>query len=199
MADNNKKVSRVVFNNETLIDLTTDTVTEDKLLKGATAHRRDGVVIEGACTYDSDTSDATARASEILAGEVAYANGNRIVGEMPNNEYVYGTITDKTKPYKIARGYHPGDGEVYIDPSSRDALVANNIRDGVKILGVTGTMSGEEGVKAQDKQVTPSLDHEVYVVPDYTAGYTHLSSVLVYQVPCTRTANDQGGITVTIG
>ena len=40
-------ISKVVFGDETLIDLTADTVTADKLLEGATAHGSDGNPISG--------------------------------------------------------------------------------------------------------------------------------------------------------
>lgn len=40
-------VSKVVLGNETLVDLTSDTVSSDTLLKGATAHAANGELIEG--------------------------------------------------------------------------------------------------------------------------------------------------------
>ena len=40
-------INKVIFGDRTLIDLTADTVTEDTLLSGFTAHRRDGEIIEG--------------------------------------------------------------------------------------------------------------------------------------------------------
>lgn len=40
-------VSKVVLGNETLVDLTSDTVSEDTLLEGATAHAANGELIEG--------------------------------------------------------------------------------------------------------------------------------------------------------
>ena len=39
--------NKVVFGNKTLIDLTGDTVTEEALLKGYTAHKADGTIITG--------------------------------------------------------------------------------------------------------------------------------------------------------
>lgn len=39
--------SKVIFNGDVLIDLTADTVTADKLLKGITAHGKDGAPITG--------------------------------------------------------------------------------------------------------------------------------------------------------
>ena len=40
-------VTKVVFGNKVLIDLTGDTVTEEALLKGYTAHKADGTIITG--------------------------------------------------------------------------------------------------------------------------------------------------------
>jgi hypothetical protein len=40
-------VNKVVYNQSTLIDLTSDTVTEDTLLKGCTAHKSDGTIVTG--------------------------------------------------------------------------------------------------------------------------------------------------------
>lgn len=40
-------INKVVYNGGTLIDLTGDTVTADKLMQGYTAHDRSGAVING--------------------------------------------------------------------------------------------------------------------------------------------------------
>ena len=45
-------VNKVVYGDTTLIDLTGDTVTADKLLLGYTAHDKSGQPIQG--TYDGD-------------------------------------------------------------------------------------------------------------------------------------------------
>lgn len=39
--------NKVVYGNKTLIDLTGDTVTEDTLISGCTAHKADGTIITG--------------------------------------------------------------------------------------------------------------------------------------------------------
>ena len=39
--------SKVVYSGRTLIDLTGDTVTEESLLRGYTAHKADGTLITG--------------------------------------------------------------------------------------------------------------------------------------------------------
>lgn len=189
-------ISKVVYGGETLIDLTSDTITADKLKKGYTAHGADGEVINGTCEHDANTQDATAAESEILVGETAYVRGNKVTGTMKNNGAVSGKISAKAGKYTVPQGYHDGSGTVQIDPTEQAKLVPANIREGVTILGVAGGMSGTEGEKAQEKNVTPTTEAQT-IVPD--SGYTCLSSVTVAAIPYVEADNSAGGITVTIG
>lgn len=188
-------VSKVIFGDETIIDLTADTVVADKVLKGYTAHGADGEKITGTCTFDSNTQDATAVAAEILLGKTAYNKANKITGTMPNNGAVTGTISTKTGQYAIPKGYHDGSGKVGISSTEQAKIIATNIRQGVSILGVTGTMSSTEGLKSQSKTVTPTIAG-FDVAPD--SGYNALASVTVAPIPYTETDNSAGGKTVTI-
>ena len=188
--------SKIVYGSEVLMDLTADTVTKDKLLKGYTAHGADGEPIEGACTFDADTQDATAADAEILAGKIAYVRGVKITGTMPNNGSVAIKIANKDDALQVAQGYHDGAGTAAIDDTEKAKLIADNIREGVTILGVTGAMTGSEGVKAQSKEITSSTVDQT-VLPD--AGFTHLAQVVVKAMPYVESQNSAGGITVTIG
>ena len=188
--------NKIIFGNEVLIDLSADTVEPSKLASGYTAHDRSGAVITGTNTFDADTSDADATASEILNTKTAYVNGVKITGTMPNRGAVAGVIDDISQPYVIPNGYHDGSGTVSIDATEQAKIVPANIRAGVDILGVTGTMSGMEDVVAQTKNVTPYTTAQM-IVPD--TGYNYLSQVNVAAIPYTETPNAAGGITVTIG
>lgn len=187
-------INKLVVGNETKFDLTADTVTEDKLLKGATAHDKSGAPITGTCTYDADTQDATAAVAEILEGKTAYARGTKLTGTMPNKGAVSGTITDKTA-YTIPMGFHDGSGTVSLDATESAKLIAGNIKKDVTILGVTGTYGGD-AVTAQSKSITPSMAAQT-VLPD--EGYDYLSQVSVAAIPVTYSANSAGGQTCTIG
>lgn len=193
-----KNISKIVYGGKTLIDLTADTVTAEKILKGVTAHDKSGAVITGACTYNADTSDATAAGAEILSGKTAYVNGVKIVGEMRNNGAVSGEISKKADEYTVPIGYHDGAGKVKISATEQAKIIATNIRAGVSILGVTGNMSGAEDVKAQSKTVTPKTTAQT-VLPDSTQGFNYLSQVTVNAIPYNESDNAQGGKTVTIG
>lgn len=188
-------ISKVIYGGRTLIDLTSDTITADKVLKGFTAHGADGEKITGSCTFDADTSDATASAAEILSGKIAYNKGNKVTGSMKNNGAVTGTISTKDGVYTIPQGYHDGSGKVSIASSEQAKIVPANIREGITVLGVTGTMSGTEGAAPQAKTVTPSTNEQV-VVPD--DGYNYLSQVTVSAIPYVEGENSAGGVTVTI-
>lgn len=192
----NQYVSKVVLGSETLIDLTADTITAAQLAYGVTAHDKSGAPITGTNTYDADTSDANATAAEILSTKTAYVNGVKITGSMPNRGAVTGTISTKSQQYSVPQGYHDGSGKVSIDSAEQAKLIATNIRQGVTILGVEGSMSGTEDMDIEPaKSVTPSLTAQT-VLP--ATGYDGMAQVNVAAIPVTRTDNAAGGVTVSI-
>ena len=189
--------NKVVYGNTVLIDLTDATLGQsdgDKILSGETAYGKDGEKITGSCTYDADTSGATATASEILTGKTAYVNGSEVTGTMPNNGGTGGTIDDINTPYTIPAGYSDGSAEVDISSVEKSKFLPENIKDGVVLMGVTGTYTGE-GVTAQAKTATPYTSQQV-ILPD--SGYDYLSQVTVEAIYYNETANAYG-TTVTIG
>lgn len=189
-------VSKVIYGGNVLIDLTGDNITADKLLKGYKAHGADGEVVNGACSYDVDSSGATASAAEILSGKKAAVKGSMVTGAMKNNGAVSGSISAKDEQYTVPQGYHDGSGKVGIAAAEQEKIVPANIREGVTVLGVTGTMSGTEGANPQAKSVTPSTTAQE-VLPD--EGYNYLSQVTVAAIPYVESENSAGGKTVTIG
>lgn len=188
--------SKVIFNGDVLMDLTGDTVTAASLLKGITAHGKDGAPITGTCDWDAATGDATAAAAEILTGKTAYVKGKKVTGTMPNRGAVAGKISTKAGAYTVPQGYHDGSGKVTIDSTEQAKLIPTNIREGVTVLGVEGTMSGSEDMKPQSKSVTPKASAQT-VLPD--EEYNCLSQVEVAAIPYTVSDNTSGGKTVTIG
>ena len=190
----NNKV--VLASGEVLIDLTGDTVDAAHVLDGFTFHDKSGAPVTGTCTYDSDTSDDTAAVGEILSGKTAHARGALLTGTMPNNGAQMGSISTKEQEVIIAQGYHDGSGQVSISADEQAKLIPSNIREGITILGIEGTMSGSESVVAQARTVTPKFTQQVISPED---GYTHLSQVTVYPITVSYSDNSAGGKTVTIG
>lgn len=192
----NQYKSKIIYDGNVLIDLTSDTITPADLAKDVTAHDKSGAPIVGTSTKDSDTSNDTAVAAEILATKTAHARGSQLTGTMPNRGAVTGTITSVDGEYTIQNGYHDGSGKVSIASTEQSKIIATNIRQGVTILGVEGTMSGSEDVNAQTRTVTPSATAQT-VTPE--TGYNYLTQVTVNAIPYVESDNSAGGVTVTIG
>jgi len=191
MAGNNK----IIYGGQVLLDISADTVNPSVLLSGYTAHDKTGDAVTGSCTFDSDTTDATASTSDILAGETAYVNGIKLTGDMPNRGALSGVISNVNDSITANAGYYDGSGSIGIDATEKAKIIANNIKDGVQILGVIGTYTGE-GVTAQAKTVDAYTTQQV-VLPD--TGYDYLSQVTVNAIAFSRELNAAGGYTVTIG
>lgn len=189
-------ISKVIVNGETKIDLTGDDLTAADLASGKKAHDKTGAPIVGTNTYDSDTKADTAVAAEILSGKTAHAKGAKLTGTMTNNGAKTLEISSKATPVTIPAGYHDGSGKAKIADTEAAKLIATNIREGVTVLGVEGTMSGSEDMKAQAKSVTPTFEAQS-VAPD--EGYNCLSGVTVAAIPVTVVDNEAGGKTLTIG
>ena len=188
-------INKLVVGNEVKFDLTGDTVAPNTLLTGATAHDKSGAQITGTSTYDSDISDATVAVAEILKDKTAYARGAKIVGTMPNNgakNYTISNLNDQT----ISLGFYDGSGKISIDSAEKAKIIPANIKNGVSILGVQGTMTGQEDLQVQSKTVAPTFAAQT-ILPD--EGYDYLSQVVVSAIPMTESENTAGGLTLTIG
>lgn len=188
-------INKVIYGSTVLIDLTADTVTPDKILIGFKAHDQSGAVITGTCEFDVNSGDATVQVAEMLSGKTAYARGTKLTGSMPNRGAVSLVISDVNDELSIAQGYHDGSGKVSILDEEKAKLIAANIRQGITILGVTGTLEPSSAITVHAKTVTPARTAQT-VLPG--EGYDYLSQVTVEAIPYVETDNAAGGKTVTI-
>ena len=194
---NNPYVNQVGLADGTmLIDLSTDTAIASEVKAGSYFHLATGERVQGTNTYDSNTTDATATAADLLVGTTAYVNKNKISGSMPNNGTVTGTISTKAGTYTIPAGAHSGLGTVSISSVEQQKIIASNIKSGIEILGVTGNYSGE-AVTAGAVNVTPYLTAQTILPSSISKDY--ISQVNVAAITITETDNAAGGKTVTIG
>lgn len=186
-------INKVIYGGTVLMDITDTTATAADVADGKYFYGKDGIKIQGSSTKDSDTTDATALASEILNTKTAYVNKNKITGEMPNRGAISAVISTLS-PYTVPNGYHDGSGTVSIDASESAKIIAGNIKSGVEILDVTGTYTGQ-AITAQSKTVTPTTSQQLITAD---VGYDYLSQVTVNAISYTQTDNAAGGKTVTI-
>lgn len=97
------------------------------------------------------------------------------------NGAVTGAINEKTEQYIIPAGYHNGSGKVSISSVEQEKIIAENIKTGITILGVAGTVSPASDVKIQaPKSITPTKSAQS-ITPD--TGYDALAGVNVAAIP----------------
>lgn len=191
----NQYNNKVVLSDGTvLIDLTMDDVKPEHVQKGIKFHDKTGAEKTGTNTKTVDASGVTAEPAEVLAGET-FGRGNEVsTGTMPSNSGENVIVTGKTGT-SIPRGYYDGSGVAKISEEDAEKIVPSNIKEGVTILGITGSF-GADDISAQSKEVKPTFADQ-QISPD--SGYTFLSGVLVKAIPVLYTDNNAGGQTVTIG
>lgn len=87
-------VNKIEYGGRVLLDLTEDTVAEDQLLEGATAHDRSGQRIVGALI---NLAEDTVAPENLLAGATAHdSSGQQIVGTMIQSSGGSGGVQVKT-------------------------------------------------------------------------------------------------------
>ena len=190
----NEYNSRIVLGNEVLIDLTQDDVKPEHVQKDIYFHDKSGKRQKGTNTKTVDASGATAEAAEVLAGRTFGKGDEMQTGTMPDNSGKDVTISTKAGT-SIPKGFSDGSGKARLSDAELAKVIPSNIKKGVKILDVEGAF-GADDMASQSKEVAPTFEDQT-VVPD--DGVTFLTSVTVKAIPVTRTDNDAGGVTVTIG
>lgn len=87
-----------------------------------------------------DTAGADIESADVLTGKTGFGASGSISGSMPNNGGTGGTISTKAGTVNIPAGYTSG-GTVSISSAEQAKLVASNIKSGVTLLGVAGSLA----------------------------------------------------------
>ena len=98
----------------------------------------DTSIDSGSTDKDGNTAtEGSAGKDEILKGFGAWVDGELVVGTMPNNGSVNGTLDTSNTSYAIPKGYHDGSGTINVIPESK--TVNSLSSDG------TGTVAATSG------------------------------------------------------
>lgn len=87
-----------------------------------------------------DTAGADFAAGDLLTGKSAFGANGSVSGSMANNGSTSGTISTKAGTVTIPAGYTSG-GTVSISSTEQAKVIATNIKSGVTLLGVAGSLS----------------------------------------------------------
>ena len=185
----------VLADGEVLIDLTQDDVKPEHVQKDIYFHDKTGKRQKGTNTKTVDASGATAEAAEVLAGRTFGKGAEMQTGTMPDNSGKNIEITDKSGT-PIPKGFSDGSGVAKVSDADLAKLVPGNIKEGVTILGVEGDF-GADDISSTEKEATPTFQDQVFSPSD--DGAVYYSSFTIKAIPVTRTDNEAGGVTVTIG
>ena len=163
-----------------------------------------GYTTGGTVTANSLASQtpATVTASQILTGQTAWVNGNKVTGSMQNR----GTVNQSlgiNGSYTIPAGYHNGSGKITQSVATQGGstttpgtsnktivaanryvtgniivagssnLTAGNIKKGVNIFGVTGTWEGY--VATPNDLYKYGINNGQFIDVSPTGGYGHTS------------------------
>lgn len=155
--------SKVIFNGQTLMDVTQDTVVKETLKQGATAHKADGTVINGAMDVLKDVNFIDYDGS-IIATYTATEFAS--LTELPPNPSHEGLVSQgwnwtlADAKVEAALGTRLFIGQMYITSSGKTEIFVTfedqNYLSPILALGVSGTVTVDWGDGSQTDVMTGS-------------------------------------------
>lgn len=144
------------------------TISGDSNLVAASIKK--GVSIFGVA--GSFTADATAVATDMLSGKTAYVNGVKVTGTIPSKGAA--SYTPGVSNQTISSGQYLSGGQTILGDAD---LVAGNIRSGVNIFGVMGTVNEFKSAKGSTSfSGGNSVTITCGFTPQIVVGYARLSN-----------------------
>ena len=116
---------------------------QNVIINGVTYHNVPEVDIPksgGGTAKFFDTASADVTSGDLLTGKTAFSASGSVSGSMANNGSTGGTISTKAGTVTVPAGYTTG-GTVSISSTEQDKIVASNIKSGVTLLGVAGSLA----------------------------------------------------------
>lgn len=121
-----------------------------------------------------DLSDDTITPEDLRNGVKAHdSSGVQITGSMVDNGAVIETINTKDEEHAINEGYHNGNGKVSIDSGEQEKIIPENIKKGINILGVIGTLEianlnwGAIGYSEEPKTLQEDYNYAVEIMNNW--------------------------------
>lgn len=116
------------------------------------------ITANGKTVNGTFTADGTAAAGDMLAGKVAYVNGQKVTGTIPGNPAEVNldppTVTNSGLVYNFndvntyyTSGYYWSPNE---DITSAIKLTSDKLKSGEKVLGVTGSFTSDANATSND-------------------------------------------------
>lgn len=87
-----------------------------------------------------DTSDADGGANNVLSGKVVYGSSGQITGTMANRGDGSKDLTTVNDSKMLSSGYY-SEGQIKIASAEQAKIISANIKSGVTILGVAGSLT----------------------------------------------------------
>jgi len=167
-------ISKVTYDGQTLIDLTSDTAVESDVASGKYFHKADGTRVQGTASHSVNLQNKTVSLGSAAPSAVSADTGYDGLGTVSfNTTNIDGTKIRTGSSVCGVAGSYAGiipAGNKDIDTTSqvgvsayatarisateRAKIISGNIKSGVTILGVTGTYTGTTPVFGRSIDVT---------------------------------------------